>query len=135
LRTHHAKQYAVSRCVLVGDAAHTLHPLAGQGVNLGFLDVAALVPILKQAKEKARDHGEISLLKRYERSRKMHNQVMIWAMAFFKRGFEADAPLVQKIRNSGLNWVDQNATLKNFFAKMALGTMPTFPWLKRKQLC
>ncbi|HRE33374.1 MAG TPA: FAD-dependent monooxygenase, partial [Candidatus Berkiella sp.] len=122
LRTHHIKQYAASRCVFVGDAAHTLHPLAGQGVNLGFLDVVELVKAVNQAKSKAKDFGAQAVLLRYERRRKWHNQIMIFSMELFKRGFMSQNGLIQRIRNSGLNFVDRQKPLKQLFARLAMGT-------------
>lgn len=122
LKTHHATCYATPRCVLIGDAAHTLHPLAGQGVNLGFMDVASLVKNLCEAKNKKRDVGALRILSRYERERKMHNQAMIWGMELFKRGFGSRQPAIQALRNYGLNWVDQKLALKQFFVKLAMGT-------------
>lgn len=134
LKTHHAKHYARSRCVLVGDAAHTLHPLAGQGVNLGFLDVAALVTQLIDAKKQGQDIGESALLKRYERQRRIHNQTMIWAMELFKRGFSSKIPFIQHLRNQGLNWVDQSIPLKRIFANIALGNWGAIPSLAKKRV-
>lgn len=122
LRTHHVKHYAASRCVLVGDAAHTLHPLAGQGVNLGLLDVSVLVDQLSQAKTAARDIGTPTVLSRYERRRKWHNQMMIWSMEIFKRGFASQNNLVQLLRNKGLSFVDRQKSLKQVFTKLAMGT-------------
>lgn len=133
LRTHHAKQYVLSRCALIGDAAHTLHPLAGQGVNLGLLDVAALVNVLTEAKMKKRDIGALSTLKRYERLRRTHNQMMIWVMELFKRGFCSQSNIIQRLRNLGLNWVDRHTSIKQLFAKMALGTLGPVPSLARTQ--
>ncbi|MFI4937086.1 MAG: UbiH/UbiF/VisC/COQ6 family ubiquinone biosynthesis hydroxylase [Candidatus Berkiellales bacterium] len=125
LRTHHTKQYAKSRCVLVGDAAHTLHPLAGQGVNLGLLDATSLVDKLITAKNRDRDMGSMKVLQRYERERRMHNQMMIWGMEAFKRGFGSRSQMVQRLRNVGLNWVDKQLSVKQFFAKLAMGTLST----------
>lgn len=121
LRTHHAKSYVISRCALVGDAAHTMHPLAGQGVNLGFLDVISLVHVLVNAKARKRDIGALHILQRYDRDRRWHNQIMIWAMELFKRGFMSQSSLLLQLRNQGLNWVDKRVTLKQFFAKFAMG--------------
>jgi 2-octaprenylphenol hydroxylase len=129
LKTHHAIEYAAHRCVLVGDAAHTLHPLAGQGVNLGFLDVAALVKVLNEVQKKNRDFGQLNYLQRYQRERRLHNQMMIWAMELFKRGFASQSAFVQGLRNIGLNWVDKHTMLKQLFAKMALGTLKPLPWM------
>jgi 2-octaprenylphenol hydroxylase len=133
LQTHHVNQYAISRSVLVGDAAHTIHPLAGQGVNLGLLDVASLLEILTMAKENHRDIGTLALLKKYERQRKLHNQMMIWTMELFKQGFGSSSTILQRVRNIGLNWINRQTSLKQIFVKMALGTMGPIPsFAKRK---
>lgn len=120
LVSHHAKQYVQNRCVLVGDAAHTLHPLAGMGVNLGFLDCAALIEVLAQGKALRRDVGLLSWLKRYERRRKWHNQTMIWAMSLFKEGFGSTVPVIQSTRSAMLSYVDRQQAIKQFFARWAL---------------
>ncbi|MGE3319711.1 MAG: UbiH/UbiF/VisC/COQ6 family ubiquinone biosynthesis hydroxylase [Candidatus Berkiella sp.] len=122
LRTHHVKHYAASRCVLVGDAAHTLHPLAGQGVNLGLLDVSELVKQLSRAKSATRDIGSLTVLSRYERRRKWHNQAMIWSMELFKQGFASQNNVVQLLRNKALSFVDRQKSIKQIFTKLAMGT-------------
>ena len=131
LATQHAKQYVSEGCALVGDAAHTIHPLAGLGVNLGLLDVASLVEVLSCVKNN-KALGELRVLKRYERTRKMHNQIMIWAMTLFKNGFGSELALVQSLRNFGLNWVNKQVSVKQLFAKMALGTLGPIPHLAKK---
>ncbi|MBI2791456.1 MAG: UbiH/UbiF/VisC/COQ6 family ubiquinone biosynthesis hydroxylase [Gammaproteobacteria bacterium] len=131
LRTHHANQYVMARSVLIGDAAHTLHPLAGQGVNLGLLDVASLVEVVAAAKTSHRDLGSLSVLKKYERQRKWHNQMMIWTMELFKQGFGSSSTILQRARNIGLNWVNKQSFLKQIFAKLALGTMGPIPSLAK----
>lgn len=126
LRTHHVQSYVTSRCALIGDAAHTLHPLAGQGVNLGFLDVFTLIQKLIHAKERKRDFGDLKVLQRYDRERRLHNQIMIWSMEIFKRGFMSQSPLVSHLRNWGLNWVNKQEQLKQLFAKLAMGSWAMF---------
>ncbi|MCS5709560.1 FAD-dependent monooxygenase [Candidatus Berkiella cookevillensis] len=121
LREQHATSYIGERVALVGDAAHVIHPLAGQGVNLGFLDAAVLADILVQATKKHRDIGYDYVLKRYQRSRRMHNQGMIYLMRAFKEGFTHTSPLLGLLRNKGLDWVDSHAWLKQFFIQKALG--------------
>lgn len=122
LKSHHAKHYVLPRCVLVGDAAHTLHPLAGMGVNLGFLDCAVLIELLTEAKQSARDFGLASWLKRYERRRRWHNQTMISAMLLFKQGFGSSIPFIQSTRNALLSYVGRQQAIKQFFARWALAT-------------
>lgn len=121
LREQHATSYIGERVALVGDAAHVIHPLAGQGVNLGFLDASALADVLIQATKKHRDIGYDYVLKRYQRSRRMHNQGMIYFMRAFKEGFTHTSPLLGLLRNKGLDWVDSHAWLKQFFIQRALG--------------
>lgn len=121
LREQHATSYIGKRVALVGDAAHVIHPLAGQGVNLGFLDASALADVLIQATKKHRDIGYDYVLKRYQRSRRMHNQGMIYLMRAFKEGFTHTSPLLGLLRNKGLDWVDSHAWLKQFFVQKALG--------------
>lgn len=132
LSSHHAKSYVKEGCVLVGDAAHTLHPLAGLGVNLGLLDVATLVEMLIAKPDTVLENR--ALLKQYERQRKMHNQVMIWAMSAFKQGFGLENNLITYLRNLGLRWVDKQPSLKQFFAKMALGTLGPIPDCAKKNV-
>lgn len=80
----HAKQYAQPGLVLIGDAAHTIHPLAGQGVNLGFKDVKALAAQLGKAQQKEQPLGSLNALRHYERERKVDNQRMHLAMQLFR---------------------------------------------------
>ncbi|PMZ36720.1 2-octaprenyl-3-methyl-6-methoxy-1,4-benzoquinol hydroxylase, partial [Pseudomonas sp. GW247-3R2A] len=73
LRQRHAKRYVAEGLALIGDAAHTIHPLAGQGVNLGFLDAAVLAEVLLQAAERGERLADVKVLSRYERRRMPHN--------------------------------------------------------------
>jgi len=121
LRQRHAKTYVDAGVVLVGDAAHTIHPLAGQGVNLGFKDVQALSNILLDASEKGVAINHQSLLNRYNRQRQGDNLMMMGVMEGFKRLFEQKDPLVRWIRNAGLNWVDQQGFVKKQIVQRAMG--------------
>lgn len=117
----HANCYTANRLVLLGDAAHSFHPLAGQGVNFGFKDVQALVSVLKDAKHKNRDIGLDYLLKRFERKRRYHNQLMIYFMRAFKEGFgNKTLTSLEFFRNEAFDWVDHKPTIKRWFAAQAL---------------
>ena len=99
----HAEIYCQSGVVLVGDAAHTIHPLAGQGVNLGFQDVVTLVDVLSEAHLLGRSISHLSTLEKYQRQRQVKNKAMICAMKAFKTLFGFEIKSVADIRSFGLN--------------------------------
>lgn len=129
LRMRHAKQYTLNRLALIGDAAHTIHPLAGQGLNLGILDAVCLAEVIVQAKMKNRDIGAHYILRRYERWRKGGNISMLATVELFKRLFGIKLPPVQLIRNSGLNLVNHSTFLKSCIMKQAMGLTGDLPQL------
>ncbi len=105
---------------LVGDAAHTVHPLAGQGVNLGFADAQALARVLA-AREPFRPCGDLRLLRRYERERAEDILAMRWATDALARLFSSRASQLAWLRNAGLNLTDALPVLKTLLARRALG--------------
>ena len=119
LMRQHAATLVAPRVALIGDAGHVLHPLAGQGVNLGFGDAAALSQVLLQ-RELFRDPGEIRLLRRYERSRAEDILALAWVTDGLHRLFAAPGGAVAKLRNSGLNLTDALPVLKNLLIRRAL---------------
>lgn len=121
LRQRHAKNYVKPGLALIGDAAHTIHPLAGQGVNLGFKDVKALAEILKKAEQQGVDVNNMLLLKRYQRQRQGDNLLMMGAMESFKQLFAQPDPVVRWLRNTGMGWVNKQSFLKNQIARHAMG--------------
>jgi len=121
LRQRHAKRYVKPGLALLGDAAHCIHPLAGQGVNLGFLDVAALSKTLLAAKAHGENLASLRVLGRYERQRMPHNLAMMAAMEGFERLFQADALPLRWLRNQMLNRADHLSFIKGWFAQQALG--------------
>ena len=121
LRQRHALDYVQPGVVLVGDAAHTIHPLAGQGVNLGFADAAVLVEELGRSLERGLPVGHLSALERYQRRRKPANLAMMAAMEGFKRLFDETPPLVRLVRNNGMNLLNRLAPVKNQLIRRAMG--------------
>ncbi|MCL1142362.1 FAD-dependent oxidoreductase [Shewanella gaetbuli] len=132
LRMRYARHFARHRVVLAGDAAHTIHPLAGQGVNLGFLDAASIIETVVELHEQGKDIGEYSHLRSLERWRKADAMEMIATMEGFKRLFAGRNPLKKAIRDIGLSLVDNVAGLKTVFMKQAMGNKSTLPKLCRE---
>ena len=121
LRQRHAKNYVVPGIALVGDAAHTIHPLAGQGVNLGFKDVAALTEELLRAHQQELSLGNLQVLQRYERRRQADNLIMMGAMEGFKRLFAAQQPMIRLLRNQGMRLFNRAAAIKQHVVMQAMG--------------
>tara|TARA_R110000851_G_scaffold161068_1_gene304540 strand:- start:5636 stop:6853 length:1218 start_codon:yes stop_codon:yes gene_type:complete len=134
LRMRYARHFARHRLVLAGDAAHTIHPLAGQGVNLGFLDAASIIDTFTQLHEQGKDLGEYSHLRALERWRKAEAMEMIATMEGFKRLFAGSNPLKKAMRDIGLTLVDNVAGLKTVFIKQAMGNKMTLPKLCREPI-
>jgi 2-octaprenylphenol hydroxylase len=131
LRLQHAKQYVLPGLALVGDAAHAVHPLAGQGVNLGFLDAAELAAAIDVAVERGRDIAGLWTLRRYERARRGDNLAMLAAMDLIKRTFGHESPPVVAARSLGLSLTDRIGPLKDLFMERALGLGSNLPPLAR----
>ncbi|MGA3679593.1 2-octaprenyl-3-methyl-6-methoxy-1,4-benzoquinol hydroxylase [Pseudomonas graminis] len=131
LRQRHAKRYVAPGLALIGDAAHTIHPLAGQGVNLGFLDAAVLAEVLRGAVGRGERLADERVLSRYERRRMPHNLALMAAMEGFERLFQADALPVRLLRNAGLKMVDHSAEAKALFVRQALGLTGDLPELAK----
>ncbi len=121
LRQRHAVDYVQPGIALIGDAAHTIHPLAGQGVNLGFLDAQALAEEVQRTHSKHLPIGDLRFLRRYQRRRIGHNLGMMWVMEGFKRLF-ADQPLpLRWLRNAGMSGIDRSAIIKHQLMRSAMG--------------
>ena len=129
LKGRHAKEYVKPHLALVGDAAHTIHPLAGQGVNLGLADVEELATVVLTAHRTHRPIGSFKTLRRYERARRGDNLLMLDAMGTFKALFSNDTPGLRELRNLGLNLADHAGPLKNLIVAraMGLGSLPSTP--------
>lgn len=127
LQRRHAEHYVQSRLALVGDAAHTIHPLAGQGVNLGLLDAATLSQVIEETRLIYRDFGNHAVLQRYERWRKGETVAMMLAMDSFKHLFASELPVVQWTRSFGLNISNFATPLKRLMMRHAMGLTGDLP--------
>jgi 2-octaprenylphenol hydroxylase len=123
LQQRHAIDYSSDNVVLIGDAAHTIHPLAGQGVNLGLLDAQTLAVEIKRAVVRDLILSEPSILSRYQRQRKANNIEAMLLMEGFKRLFESKQLLLRYLRNMGLRKVNGLKLLKNWLTKKAIKTL------------
>ncbi len=126
LQLQYALEYVRPRAVLLGDAAHVVHPLAGQGMNLGFLDCAALAQTLAQAGS-AGYFGEHRLLRRYERWRRSENLLAAAALDGLERLFSNPDPLTRGLRTAGLSAVSRAPFIKRRLAQRALGLIGDVP--------
>lgn len=129
LRQRHARRYVMPGLALIGDAAHSIHPLAGQGVNLGLLDVAELTAVLQAALQRGEDIASLPVLQRYERRRMGANLSMMAAMEGFERLFHADALPLRWLRNSGMQWLNGQGMLKAGVVRRAMGLGGSLPAL------
>lgn len=126
LKLQYAFEYARPHAILLGDAAHAVHPLAGQGLNLGLLDCAALAEVLGDAAAAVR-FGEYTLLRRYERRRRSENLLAAAALDGLERLFSSADPISSGLRRAGLSAVDKMPFVKRRFAQRALGLAGDVP--------
>ena len=131
LRMQYARQWLTDGIVLAGDAAHSIHPLAGQGMNLGILDAAALVQLIEQALQTKRAFHTADALGHYQRWRKAEALKMIATMQAFRQGFAGNNPLKKLIRNAGLWTANRVPMCKSFFIQQAIGGSANLPRLAK----
>jgi 2-octaprenyl-6-methoxyphenol hydroxylase len=127
----HAERYIDERMVLVGDAAHGIHPIAGQGYNLGVRDIAALVEVLVDAKRLGLDIGAGDTLERYARWRRTDNLTMVAATDLLNRLFSNDIKPLRLVRDIGLGAINRVPPLRRFFVRHAMGLAGDLPKLIR----
>ncbi|QLB41628.1 FAD-dependent monooxygenase [Mannheimia pernigra] len=121
LTRQHAQHYIQNGVVLVGDAAHTINPLAGQGVNLGFKDIKVLLDVFEQAVKKGENFASEEVLKRYENKRKPDNLLMQTGMDIFYKAFSTELLPLKIARNLGLVIAEKATPLKKQALKYAIG--------------
>jgi 2-octaprenyl-6-methoxyphenol hydroxylase len=131
LDMHLARAMASDRFVLLGDAAHGVHPIAGQGLNLGFRDVAALAEVLVDAARLGLDIGALTVLERYERWRRLDSAVSAAAFDGLNRLFSNDLTPLRTLRDFGLGLVERMPALKQLFVAEAAGLAGDVPKLLR----
>ncbi len=129
----HAESYVAKRLVLVGDAAHCMHPLAGQGLNMGLRDVAALAEVLVDGRRLGLDVGAEQMLVRYQRWRRFDNLVLLAATDSLNRLFSNDIPPLKLARDLGLAAVNRVPPLKRLLMRHAGGTLGKRPRLLQGQ--
>lgn len=134
LQKLHADNYVVPRVALAGDAAHVVHPLAGQGMNLGLLDAAALAEVIADAKRGGRDLDDFLVLRRYERWRRGENLAMQAALTGFNKFFALDDGPARTLRGAGMRLFDLAAPAKRQAIRAALGTAGDLPDLAKSRL-
>ncbi|MTD37193.1 FAD-dependent 2-octaprenylphenol hydroxylase [Erwinia sp. CPCC 100877] len=130
LTGRYARQFAAHRLALLGDAAHTIHPLAGQGVNLGFMDAAELIAELRRLHAGGKDIGQHLYLRRYERSRKHSAALMLAGMQGFRELFAGSNPAKKLLRDVGLKLADTLPGVKPQLIRQAMGLNDLPEWLK-----
>ncbi|MEQ8194182.1 MAG: FAD-dependent monooxygenase, partial [Rhodospirillales bacterium] len=131
LSLQHAHRYIDNRLALIGDAAHGMHPIAGQGLNLGWRDVAALTEVIHDATRLGLDYGSETVLENYERWRRFDNTLMLAMTDGLNRLFSNDIPPVKIARDLGLSAVNRIKPLKKVFMASAMGMAGEVPKLMR----
>ena len=131
LSLSHAHSYVAPRIALVADAAHAIHPIAGQGLNLGLRDIADLAERIIAAKKEGVDVGSLSILEAYENARRPDNMMMAAATDTLNRLFSNDVAPVRMLRKIGLRLVEAAPPARKFFMRQAMGASGLLPRLIR----
>jgi len=121
LKAQHAGRYVLPGLALIGDAAHAVHPLAGQGANLGLADAAKLVSVIDEAIGNDEHPGDLRVLRSYERARKGANQTMLYFIDSLNRLFSSESDSVAKLRGSGMRLFNLSGPIRDRAVQVALG--------------
>lgn len=122
LRAKHVRDYVKAGIALIGDAAHAVHPLAGQGANLGLQDAATLADVISTALQHGEHPGDRPVLRRYERARKGANASMLHFMTGLNRLFATDSVLLKELRTIGMRLFNHSGPIREHVVRVALGT-------------
>ncbi|HET7314901.1 FAD-dependent monooxygenase, partial [Salinisphaera sp.] len=131
LKLMHAREYVRPRVAIAGDAAHVVHPMAGQGVNLGLMDVAELVAALEAGRAAGADAGQLVYLKRYQRARMADNLMMLAATDGLKRLYGGHNPLMRTLRGWAIGGASRLAPIRQIMISQAAGLSGKGPRLLR----
>lgn len=134
LRFFMADNYIAESVALVGDAAHTMHPLAGQGVNLGLLDAASLAQVIEQALARGQPLNSTKVLRQYERWRKAENLSMLVMVDQIQRLFASQYEWLTWMRNTGMRWFNQLSPVKHQIIDYAMGIHGDLPRIARPEI-
>lgn len=122
LQAKHARDYVKAGVALIGDAAHAVHPLAGQGANLGLQDAACLAGVIATALQNGEYPGDRPVLRRFERARKGENATMLHFMTGLNRLFATDSTLLKELRTTGMRLFNKSGPIREHVVSVALGT-------------
>ena len=126
-----SEKYVSDKFAVIGDAAHGYHPIAGQGLNAGLRDIAALVDVISCAKERGEDFSSINILNRYQEWRRFDNQTLGFATDNLNKIFSSYDPLFSSLKNLGMKMIDKSNRTKSVFMRQAAGLNGDLPKLMR----
>jgi 2-octaprenylphenol hydroxylase len=121
LKSQHADRYVLDGLALVGDAAHAVHPLAGQGVNLGLADARVLADVISRALAAGEHPGDLPILRRYERARKVANKSMLHFIHGLNRLFSNESTPLARLRGAGMALFNKSGPIREYAVQVALG--------------
>ena len=126
-----SEKYVANKFAVIGDAAHGYHPIAGQGLNAGMRDIAALVDVISCARERGEDFSSMNVLDRYQEWRRFDNQALGFATDNLNKIFSSYDPLFSSLKNLGMKMIDKSNRAKSIFMRQAAGLNGDLPKLMR----